>query len=64
MSFELELSFGGGAVEFGFLLRELLAPCCLTIASEGRETWAAGSLRDFDRWAGFLARAKKADLAV
>ena len=31
---------------------ELLAPRCLTIASEGRETWAAGSLRDFDRWAG------------
>jgi len=37
-----------GVVEFrGFGL-----DCYLTIASEGRETWAAGSLRGFVVWAG------------
>ena len=44
------------ASEFGFCLGAS-APCCLTIASEERETWAAGSLRDFSRRVEFQARA-------
>jgi hypothetical protein len=31
----------------------LFSRCCLTITSEERETWAAGSLRGFVIWVGF-----------
>ena len=37
--------------------------CYLTITSEGRETWAAGSLRGFVVWVG-LARAGRSGMAM
>src|ERR1700728_3999189 len=46
-----------GRLEVWFLLVGLKAPCCLTSASEGRETWAAGSLRGFGCWVGFWFKA-------
>jgi hypothetical protein len=55
--FELGLSFGGGSPRSLVFACGASAPCCLTIASEERETWAAGSLRGFGRRVGFQARA-------
>ena len=50
----VQAELGGGRRKVWFVLAGLLAPCCLTIASEGRETWAAGSLRGFG--VGFVGR--------
>ena len=54
------LQAGRLEVEMGFrewgglaFSRSSLTRCCLTIASEGRETWAAGSLRGFGVGLGF-----------
>ena len=52
-----ELGFGGGSPQSLVSVRGASAPCCLTIASEERETWAAGSLRDFGCRVEFQARA-------
>jgi hypothetical protein len=49
MEFGPELGSGGGSPQGLVFVRGASAPCCLTIASEERETWAAGSLRDFGR---------------
>jgi hypothetical protein len=57
MKFGLELGFGGGSPRSLVFACGASAPCCLTIASEERETWAAGSLRDFGRRVEFQARA-------
>jgi hypothetical protein len=43
-------ALGNGGLAFS---RSSLTRCCLTIASEGRETWAAGSLRGFGVGFGF-----------
>jgi hypothetical protein len=43
----LKPGFGGGSPQGLVFVCGASAPCCLTIASEERETWAAGSLRDF-----------------
>jgi hypothetical protein len=57
MKFGLELGFGGGPPRSLVFACGASAPCCLTIASEERETWAAGSLRDFGCRVEFQARA-------
>ena len=49
VEFELGPGFGGGSPQSLVFACGASAPCCLTIASEERETWAAGSLRDFGR---------------
>jgi hypothetical protein len=49
MKFRPKLGSGGGLPQSLASVCGALAPCCLTIASEERETWAAGSLRDFGR---------------
>ena len=47
LEFELKSSSGGVRRSLVWACGAFSAPCCLTIASEERETWAAGSLRDF-----------------
>jgi hypothetical protein len=49
MKFRPKLGSEGGLPQGLVFVCGASAPCCLTIASEERETWAAGSLRDFGR---------------